>query len=96
MLFKVLIVAKTINKTNLLLNVTKLFNELLLIYLVYLTLKVCILILLFILIFYCIFFLIISFLAKLINLRERFFFDFNNKIIDVKDAIEIHCIIIFE
>jgi len=82
MLFKVLIVAKTINKTNLLLNVTKLFNELLLIYLVYLTLNI--------------FFLIISFLAKLINLRERFFFDFNNKIIDVKDAIEIHCIIIFE
>jgi len=95
-LSKVLIVAKIIKRTNLLLDATKLFNKLLLIYFAYLTLRVCILTLLFVLIFCCTFFLIVSFLVKFINLRRCSFFDFNNKIINVKSTIKIRYIIIFK
>ncbi len=42
------------------------------------------------------FFLIVFCLTKLINLREHLFFDFNNKRVDVKDAIKTHYIIIVE
>ncbi len=96
MLFKTSIVAKIIKRTNLLLNATRLFNKFLLIYFTYSTFRICVLILLFVLIFCCTFFLIFNFLAKLINLEEHSFFDFDNKIISVKNIIKICCIIIFE